>query len=144
MIHRPPRTRPRTASLLLVLAAGATLLTTGCASAVTADATAAAQRFEQALGQDPAAACSTLAPGTRDALESDTGSPCGQALPEAGLPRGGDVVRAEVNGHSAQVVLAKDVLFLALFDDGWKVTAAGCTDPGADPQQPYDCLIKGD
>ena len=36
--------------------------------------------------------------------------------------------------------LDKDTLFLARFDQGWRVTAAGCTPHG---DLPYDCTVKG-
>jgi hypothetical protein len=38
------------------------------------------------------------------------------------------------------VRLDKDVVFLARYDDGWRVTAAGCVPR---PGRPFDCTIKG-
>ena len=37
---------------------------------------------------------------------------------------------------------AQETVFLALFDDGWRVTAAGCTRL-AGPAEPYDCDVEG-
>jgi len=33
-----------------------------------------------------------------------------------------------------------DVVFLAIFDGQWRITAAGCHSRG---EQPYDCHVKG-
>lgn len=138
---RPPRdTRRRPLRLLLLLALPFALA--GCGSAAAAEVTRAAEQFESSLQRDPAAACSSLAPETRDELETTAGHACAAALPGESLPAAGAVVRAEVDGHSAQVVLAHDTLFLALFDDGWRVTAAGCRSSGPDLEQPYDCTVK--
>jgi hypothetical protein len=51
------------------------------------------------------------------------------------------VRRVDVHGRQARVRLAGDTLFLARFDAGWKVVAAGC-EPQPD-EQPYDCMVKG-
>ena len=33
--------------------------------------------------------------------------------------------------------MSGDTIFLALFDEGWRVTAAGCERASTDPQEPY-------
>jgi hypothetical protein len=80
-----------------------------------------------------------LAPGTLTELENSFG-PCDRSLPRENLPVGSRVVHVDVYGKDAMVRLDHDVVFLARFDNGWKVTAAGCT-----PVQgrPFDCTLKG-
>ena len=55
--------------------------------------------------------------------------------------RFGPVTAVEVWGDSAQVRFAGDTLFLARFDDGWHVRAAGCQPQAADV--PYSCQVEG-
>ncbi len=43
-------------------------------------------------------------------------------------------------GDNAQARLAGGALFLAEFDTGWRVTAAGCTFVSDD--RPYDCAVR--
>jgi hypothetical protein len=102
-------------------------------------ASAAAQSFERAASADPAQACALLAPKTRQDLEAD--GPCAKVLPEQDLPHATAVRRTQVYGTDAITELSGDTLFLALFPDGWRVTAAGCKPDGAG--RPYDCIVKG-
>jgi hypothetical protein len=44
-------------------------------------------------------------------------------------------------GDNAQARLADGALFLAEFDTGWQVTAAGCT--FVSDEVPYDCDVEG-
>jgi hypothetical protein len=115
---------------------------TGCSGQGRAESDAAAQAaldFGAAVEADPAEACSLLAPATREELESSEG-PCVTAIADAGLPGGhGPAESVDVYGKDALVKTGSDALFLALFDDGWRVTAAGCT-PVADG--PYDCTLE--
>jgi hypothetical protein len=117
---------------------------TGCsASSEREEAGAAATRFVAQLAS-PDAACALLAPGTRTELMAEAGTSCAAALADEDLPTAASaVVSVSVAGHSAQVVLGTQVLFLARFDDGWKVTAAGCSRTSADPSRPYECKVKG-
>jgi len=55
-------------------------------------------------------------------------------------PVGTKVAEVEVYGKDAIVHLDNDVLFVARFDEGWRVTAAGCTPR---PDRPFTCTIKG-
>jgi hypothetical protein len=128
---------PRTLVVLLFLA----VATGGCApmgSAEDHNASRAALAFDRSLG-DPAQACRLLAPGTLTELQNTFGA-CDRALPRQDLPVASRVVDVDVYGKDAIVRLDRDVVFLARFDSGWRVTAAGCT-----PQQgrPFPCTLKG-
>ncbi|MFK4070152.1 hypothetical protein [Streptomyces sp. NPDC029674] len=116
----------------------------GCGGGIEAREDGAARavtRFETSLrASDAARGCAALAPGTRDELEQSAELPCARALPDAGLPTAAGVRHVDVYGRQARVVTDGDTLFLSSFPDGWKVTAAGCTER---PEKPYQCLIKG-
>jgi hypothetical protein len=123
-------------SLVVVL-----LVAAGCApmgSAENSNASRTALDFERSLS-NPVHACVLLAPGTLAELEQSFGR-CDKALSDQHLPVGTQVADVDVYGKDAIVQLDKDVVFLARFDDGWRVTAAGCT-PRQD--RPFTCTIKG-
>jgi hypothetical protein len=127
--------------LKLALAAALVGATGGCGSmgsTENANASQAALAFDGSI-DTPAEACAMLAPGTLTELENSFG-PCDRSLPRENLPVGSRVVDVDVYGKDAMVRLDHDVVFLARFDNGWKVTAAGCT-----PVQgrPFDCTLKG-
>lgn len=129
------------ATLSAVLAA---MAVTACgAGAAESEARSAADAFLDAVGADPASACERLAPETRSTLEEDAGSTCDSALGRLGLEAAGAAESIAVAGHAAQVRYATDTVFLARFDDGWRVTAAGCERASADPAEPYDCQVEG-
>jgi hypothetical protein len=107
-------------------------------SAENADASQAALTFDSDL-RTPAEACRLLAPGTLAELDSSFG-PCDHSLAKQHLPEGGRVVGVDVYGKDAMVRLDNDVIFLARFDNGWRVTAAGCAPRSG---RPYDCTVKG-
>jgi hypothetical protein len=116
----------------------------GCgASDRAADAAAVTERFYAALDAgDGRAACEALAEETRSQLEQEEGAPCEQAIVELQLPAGAMAVKASVFVTTASVSLAEGGrTFLDEFDDGWRVSAAGCTP--ASPDQPYDCELEG-
>lgn len=118
--------------------------TSGCSAQPEREAAAAAAlSFERAVTSDPAAACAVLAPVSRSKLEDTESARCATALPGLHLPTSTEIVDAEVYGHSAQVRVRDDVLFLSLFDDGWRVVAAGCQPSGTDRSDPYDCDVEG-
>jgi hypothetical protein len=99
-----------------------------------------AERFAQSVATDTATACDLLAPQTRSELESEGGG-CAEALPQRDVPEeAGSVREVKVYGKDAVAYLERDTVFLARFDDGWRVTAAGCTPDG---ERPYDCDVKG-
>lgn len=131
----------RIGALKFALAAALVVATGGCGSmgsAENANASHAALAFDESL-DTPAQACAMLAPGTLTELE-DTFGRCDRSLPREHLPVGSRVVGVDVYGKDAIVRLDHDVVFLARFDSGWKVTAAGCTPVQS---RPYDCILKG-
>lgn len=132
----PRATRALTAVL-------ATLLTTACSGIGTSEAgdvERAALAFHQDLGAQPGSACGLLAPGTLQELESSEG-PCAGSIGEQEIPHATAVVDVEVYGKQAMVELDEDVVFLAHFPAGWRVTAAGCVPQGE--RRPFDCAVKG-
>ncbi len=140
--HTPAVTGTRTLAAGLA-ALGLSVALAGCSGAGSAQENAARQvatTFADAAQEDPSSACGLLAPDTREELE-DTSGPCAESLAEAGLPQAGPVLDVEVYGLDAMVRLEDDTMFLALFDTGWRVTAAGCTPE--EPDRPYSCDIKG-
>jgi hypothetical protein len=126
------------AALLTVAIAGC-----GASGPGLGPARAAARRFESAVASgDGGGACDTLAPETRQDLETSGNqpTPCPEALVGQHLPVGTSVRSAVVYGDQALVTFGKDTVFLSRFASGWKVTAAGCTPR---PRRPYDCALKG-
>jgi hypothetical protein len=112
----------------------------GQGNAEVGNAEAAAVSFSQSAAAAPAAACALLAPQTLKDLEDSEG-PCARSLSAQLKPGSAPVRSAEVYGKDAIVHLSSDTVFLARFDDGWRVTAAGCTRP--EVGRPYDCTVKG-
>jgi hypothetical protein len=107
----------------------------------TSGAADAAQAFHSATaGGDGAAACSRLSVRVVAELEQSEGTPCEQAVMAADVPAARQVRDVQVWGGRGLVVLDHDVVFVAEFDGGWRVTAAGCS-PRKD--RPYDCTVKG-
>jgi hypothetical protein len=131
----------RTLWLLGFVALAATL--GGCSSAGqdTSGAAAAAEAFHAATAQgDGAVACSRLSVRVAEELQQSAGTPCAQAVLAADVPNASRVRDVQVWGGRGMVVLDHDVVFVAEFDAGWRVTAAGCS-PRKD--RPYDCMVKG-
>ena len=125
-----------------VVAVALAALVSGCSGRVDPQAEvagAAARAFTVAARADPSTGCGLLAPATATEVEQTAGS-CAEGLADADLPEGGDLREVEVYGLDAMVRLEQDTVFLARFDDGWRITAAGCTPRG---DGPYDCDIKG-
>lgn len=114
---------------------------TSCGSAETPEVTHVARQFADAVAAHRgAAACSYLAPSTKSALVQSEGKPCSAALLKEHLPQAGAIRSATAYGTMAQVKLARDTLFLSRFNQGWRVTAAGCS-PQKD--RPYNCTLQG-
>jgi hypothetical protein len=125
------------------LAVALIALLAGCGSVAERGdaASAAAVGFLEAVAaRDGTAACDTLAPDTVEELEDSADLPCAQAILDEDLPAPGTVLGADLFGQWAQVRLDGDTLFLAVFPDGWRVVAAGCT--SRDPR-PYQCELDG-
>ena len=74
------------------------------------------------------------------ASRGTTATGCVQALSRLRLTDA-DVTSVSVWGDNAQARLAGGALFLAEFDTGWRVTAAGCT--FVSDELPYDCDVEG-
>lgn len=128
------------APLLVGVLASASALS-GCGSNTTDGVANVAEEFYGALAdRDGAAACALLAPATRSEVQQAAGKPCPQAVVEERLPSPGGAEAVHVFNTASSVEYRGETTFLALFDDGWKVTAAGCT---ARPPHPYDCTISG-
>ena len=129
--------RPLAAALVLVAAVSLA----GCSSGNEDAATQAVERLHASLrADDGSAACDLLSDEVQEELADAQGSSCETAVMEAGLPDSGQVVGVKVYGTTAQVRYDEDVVFLAEFPDGWKVTAAGCA---AQADAPYDCQVQG-
>lgn len=127
----------------LVSALAIAFAVSGCGALAPDESAAAATAtaFRAALHRsDGAAACSLLSPETVHAVAQSAGKPCPQAILEEHLGGTGSPVRVDAYGQNARVVFGDDVVFLADFPQGWRLTAAGCTPRG---DRPYDCLVKG-
>lgn len=136
---RVPLRNPCATAFLAVLVLGLA----GCADVERAGAADTADSFAAAVRDDPASGCPLLGPATLRTLEEETGAPCAEALPAAGVGDPGARRGVSVAGHAAQARFAQDTYVLALFDDGWKVVAAGCERSSADVTEPYDCAVDG-
>jgi hypothetical protein len=140
-VHR----RRRAAPLSVVLLA-AVLGTTGCTASGADDAADVAVRFVTSVRSNPETACQLLAPRTLEAVAKDGGGVCPGVLEDSGAtidaPEG-HPTQVDVAGHSARVMVGGQAVFLAWFDDGWRVTAAGCDRRQTDAGIPYECSIRG-
>ena len=130
--------------LVLLAVAAAAMAGIGCSSSERApDAAGVAERFHAALEhRDGATACRQLAPETQSKLEQQEQRPCEKAILELELPEGATAAETSVYVTSASVSLAQGgKTFLDEFDDGWKVSAAGCV--ATAPDVPDDCELEG-
>lgn len=124
----------------MVGAAGLVLTLSGCTPSEQDDAAQAADDFVAAVTDEQAeAACALLAPATVEELEQSSGGRCAETVLEEAVAAG-DRVEVSTFGTMSQVRYSDDVVFLARFDDGWRVVAAGCT---ARRGAPYSCGIEG-
>jgi hypothetical protein len=115
------------------------LALTGCSSSSEPAVLAGATSFQQALARgDGHGACALLSSEARHRLEDGSRRACADALMGLALPAE-DPRSAQVWGREAQVGLTTQVLFMAEFSDGWRVTGAGCSPR---PDQPYACLVR--
>jgi hypothetical protein len=122
------------------LVVGVAAALAGCGSAGSAAGDAATAFYQAVKTGETSKACDLLAPETRRELEQTEKAACEDALTRVELPTVDQAVGAERFGLHAQVRFDNDTAFLAEYDNGWKVVAAGCTD--RDPL-PYDCVIEG-
>lgn len=125
------------ASVLVALAAGCE--TTGTRSS---EASQAATAFLRAWRDgDGTRACRLLAPRARQELRSAARAACPQAVVAVTPPEGTAASLVDVYGGQARVRVRGDTLFLARFEEGWKVTAAGCR--ARQDGTGYSCEIQG-
>ena len=126
--------------VLLASTAAVTCALAACgAGAREADAAASATRFASAVEQgDGEAACGLLSPAARKAAE-DRAVSCPGAVTELPTAPVGEPA-VEVWGDEALVRLEGDTVFLHRYDEGWRVTAAGCV---SEESAPYDCDLEG-
>jgi hypothetical protein len=124
-----------------MLAAAVAFGLSGCSSAHQQAVMASVGHFYAALGSgNGATACALLAPGTRSELEQSSKQPCDRAILEEGVAHPGVRRGLQVFGTMAEVRFTHDTVFLAQFNDGWKVMATACK---RIPDEPYDCSVKG-
>ena len=87
-----------------------------------------------------ARACALLSPDTRKALEQQESESCDKALDKLHLD-GGRTDRVQVFSTEAAVALrGGDVVYLESTPQGWRISAAGCRQPGYDT--PADCELQ--
>ena len=120
----------------------ALLLVAACNGPGADQAAEVAQSFERLSTSDTAGACALLAPGTVAEVEKTAEKPCPEALEDEDLADPSTFASVDVFGHDAIARFGNDTVFLALFPEGWRVTAASCR-PGPSDQKPYDCDISG-
>jgi hypothetical protein len=132
----------RAASVAAFVAVALSATSCGSLSPNPSAAAQAATAFRSDVQRsDGAAACGLLAPETRHEVVQSAGKPCAIAILHEGVSGGrASPVHVDAYGQAARVVYADDVVFLADFPAGWRLTAAGCT---ARVDRPYDCSLKG-
>ncbi|MDI6101012.1 hypothetical protein QLQ12_20575 [Actinoplanes sp. NEAU-A12] len=129
--------KPRFVRLAMLLTT--VVMLAGCASVGERSSAAedAARLFLQAVADgDGPAACGALAPETEARIDA----PCAESILDEALPAPSATADARVYGQRALVKFDADTVFLAVFPDGWRVVAAGCTPRG---ERPYDCAVQG-
>lgn len=131
-------TTSRTAAALAVA-----LTLTACSSVDEPEARRVATDYARLATANPGAACSLLAPRTLQQVTEDGDGNCARGLKSDSPEAPGEVTSVSIAINGAQVVMAGQVIFLARFDAGWKVLAAGCTREVSDDAVPYDCTVKG-
>lgn len=135
-----------------LVAGGAAVLAcslAGCTTSQDVPARSAAQRFHQAIAEgDGAGACTLLSIRTRAELETSAQAPCEEAVLDEAVPQVLDRTAAvRVFGVMAQVTFdvpgdePPETVFLSRYDEGWRVTSAGCVETTA--ATPYDCQVSG-
>ena len=125
---------------IVLLLIGSLTLVAGCASPNRQGSEDVVIRFYHAYGsKDGATACALLAPATRSAVAQAAQMPCAEGLLAEHLPSPGAVRSTAVYGDQAQVRLVGDTVFVAAFQQGWRVVAAGCKPR---PDRPYECAVE--
>ncbi len=125
----------RAAAVALVMVA----MLCGCSSASRGEVEHAARSFFEATAAgNLEQACALLSTEAVRMLERTTKEGCVRVLGIVQLPRSSTVRTTDVFGGNARVVTDADTMFLSEYDDGWRVTAAGCQER---EDLPYACLL---
>lgn len=121
---------------------------TACAGSQDAPVEEVARDFYQAFADaDGEQACALLSERTRTEVEKNAETACDEALLEEDLPAVREPGSVEVFGVMALVRFddgpgePQETTFFSRYDDGWRVTAAGCRPTGEGT--PYDCQVSG-
>ncbi|NUO90442.1 MAG: hypothetical protein HOQ18_06415 [Dermatophilaceae bacterium] len=114
-----------------------------CSSVDAPEAERVATEFARLAGTEPGAACALLAPRTLQQVKEDGDGDCAEGLKSDSPEPASEVRSVSVAINGAQVVMTGQVLFLARFDSGWRVLAAGCKRDAGDDAVPYECSVKG-
>lgn len=121
-------------------------VTSSCSGAGDDEVADVARAFYEAVGaRDGAAACRLLAPPTRSEVESSSGTSCAQGILDEGVQEAVGAPEVDVYATMARVRWPQETTFLARYDAGWRVYAAGCS---PDPESPrdadrFDCDVQG-
>ena len=133
----------RATSLVVALAAAAAL--GGCARDADRDSVeAVTDRFFMALeAADGEKACAQLSTDTRSELESQEQKACTEAVTSLQV-EGGALARVQVYVTNAKADLESgESAYLSQTQDGWRISAVGCTPEGGKPaDRPYDCELQ--
>jgi hypothetical protein len=98
--------------------------------------------FSAVASGDGEGACAQLSGDTRSALESQEGKPCREAILEVGL-QAAAVSQVHVYIVDAMVELADgDAVFVGQGQEGWRLSAVGCSESGKPADRPYDCDVE--
>jgi hypothetical protein len=135
--------RPRGPTAIALLAAA--LTAGGCArDADSEQARVVTTRFLAAVGSgDGDVACEQLSPNTRAKLEEQEQRQCREAVTGLRLEPG-SVARVDVYALNAFVELSSgEAAFLEDGEEGWRLSAVGCTPQKDKPKDlPYDCRLE--
>jgi len=135
--------RARGLAAIALLAVACT--SAGCGAAADADdVRAVSERFATAVGaQDGERACAQLSPQTRAQLEEEEQRQCREAITGVRLEPG-SVTRVRVYLLNAMVELSNgEAEFLEQGQEGWRLSAVGCTPQKDKPRDhPYDCQVE--
>jgi hypothetical protein len=138
---RVSRARRLAATVLLAIGVGSA----GCGGgADAASVRAVSERFSAAIeAKDGQRACEQLSPQTRAQLEKQEQRQCREAITGVRLEPG-SVTRVQVYVLNAMVELSNgDAEFLEEGQEGWRLSAAGCTPQKGKPRDhPYDCQVE--
>jgi hypothetical protein len=129
----------------LVVALAAAAAVGGCGRDADRDAVqTVTDRFHAALeAGDGETACAQLSADTRTELESQEQEACPEAVTSLQV-EGGALTRLQVYVTNAKADLASgESAFLSRTQEGWRISAVGCTPQQGKPADiPYDCELE--